>query len=139
MLQLLLVLKLAALVDHLMVLAVVFFQCLTNLLFIMVELHPESSSTLNLWFSLSLSGCLSLIYPIVTVERSSYFVFFLGQSNSAAEAKHLILSQIISLPLIFLVSLPFCSNGAYQSDSESLSSRIISSLSIDFRKAFSSF
>jgi hypothetical protein len=37
------------------------FQCLTNFLFIIVALHPESKRTLNLWFSSSLSGCLSFM------------------------------------------------------------------------------
>jgi hypothetical protein len=70
------------------------------------------------------------IATILTVERSSTLVLFLGHSNSAVEAKRSILSQIILLPLIFLVSLPFCSMGTYQLDSESLS-RIVSSFVID--------
>jgi hypothetical protein len=41
-------LKLLALVDHFMVLTGCFFQCLTNFLFIIVALHPESNRTLNL-------------------------------------------------------------------------------------------
>ena len=103
--QLLFVLKLPAFVDHFIVSIGVFFQCLTNFLLIIVALHPESNNTRSVCFCAVFNGSLSLIYPMVIVERSSTLVLFLGRNNEAVEAKHSIFSHIILLPLIFLVRL----------------------------------
>lgn len=97
------VLKLPALVDHLVDLCSVFFQCLTNLLLIKVAPQPESNSTLNLWFSPALSGRLFLIYPSVIVDKSSTLVLFLGRNISAVEARHSIVCKLGLLPLNLLI------------------------------------
>ncbi len=89
--QLLLVLKLPALVDQLIVFRCFFFQCLQYSLLSKVALHPESNRTLRRLLELSLSilsDGYCLIYPKVIVDKSSIFVLFLGRKISTVETKH---------------------------------------------------
>jgi hypothetical protein len=112
----LLVLKLPPpLVDHLVALLSVFFQCLTNLLLTNVATHPESNKTLSFCFSPAWSGHLFVINAIVTVDNSLTLVLFFGRNNSAVEARHSIVSCVGLLPLNLLtLILLSCSTGLVQ-------------------------
>ena len=87
-LHFLLVLKLPAFVDHLVLLSLDFFQCLTNFLLIRVAPQPESNKTLSLWFSPHLSGHLLLMYPSDIVDNSSVLTRFFGRTKSAVVTRH---------------------------------------------------